>query len=193
MKAIALAISLAALSINPVLAQDPTPMPAAEYRAGLVAYEQAVTASSEAADEASDAMLTVANVTARLEVSVAMGKSELERLETIVPEPCYADAHAQYLDYSAYFIATMQESILPALQDANTILDIIPVANAVGAEIESRFPAFHVFPDPEATPEPNTMQIGSEAEFQHLRAFDTLNTCEGLMASPAPSGEPSAG
>jgi len=187
MKAIALAISLAALTINPALAQDPTPMPAAEYRAGLVAYEQAVAASNEAADEGSDTMLTVSRVTAHLAVSVAMVQSQLARLETIVPEPCYADAHAQYLDYSAYFIATMQESILPALQDANAILDIIPVADAVGAEMESRFPAFHVFP--EATPAPDTIQIGSKAEFQYLRPFDTLNTCEGLMASPAPSGE----
>ena len=102
----ATAILLLFVTAGPVLAQDPTPMPAAEYREGLVAFEQQAAAASEDLD---GGVPTLATMVTLIETALHLFEAELARLQPITPEPCYADAHTVYIDYLSSSITVIRE------------------------------------------------------------------------------------
>ena len=121
-----------------VLGQSVDPMPYAEYRVGILAYEQAVEAQPEASG-----MPTTAYVLAQLNDGQRDAAIELARLQLIVPEVCYAPAHAEYLAFWEMLIARY-DALRPQFEAAATIYDMVSLLLAWEAEIRAVHPAAYV-------------------------------------------------
>ncbi len=182
-RVMAVALALAVLLTgSAVRAQSPagTITPPDAYRAALVIYRDLLAADD---DDEQEGIPTVADMQAGLAVSRERLTAERDRLAAITPDPCYADAHAQYLAYADYGFELLAD-MDAALAKATTMFDILPLLLAAGAELEARFPAFY---KPGPSPAPGTITMGGSGNVSdYVLAFDVLNIC-GL---PMPSASP---
>lgn len=146
------------------------------YRAALVGYGGLLGAPQ------TGNWNTVGDMQASLVASREGAIAERDRLAAITPDPCYADAHAQYLAFMDFSLR-FAEDLIAELDTATTFLDILPFMIASGAEGEARFPAFY---RPGPSPAPERVMAGSGDEFDYVLGFDVLNTC----GMPVPSARP---
>ncbi len=120
--AVALVISLL------TVAQTDDAMPYPEYRAGIAAFAEAESARQQSAGN-----LTTVKDIARMEETPARQEAEGDRLAAVTPEPCYADAHAEFLAFWRYRIATYRDT-LPLVEGAESVIGMIPMFLAVGGD-----------------------------------------------------------
>ena len=128
-------------SSSPTAAATSVPMPFEEYVAAL----EASAANDPTAGLRSTS--TTAEVVTALEASVALAIADQARISTIVPEPCYAEAHDAVYAYREAAIELFQD-ILPELAAAASVPDMVPTLEAMDAELYARYPvAFIEAPD----------------------------------------------
>jgi hypothetical protein len=147
-------------------------MPYAEYRQGLLDGIEAIAGDDSAGTPTTEVLLE------RLDAQEARIGELMEWNAGIVPDPCYAAAHARYSEYYAWLVPAF-ESIRPMIEDAATIFDVLPAFLALDAEARSRFPDAYVA-DP-------TVQSGFRSS--PINILDSLATCEGAV-TPAPAPTP---
>jgi hypothetical protein len=166
-------LALGAISPLSTAAQDPMPYP--EYRAAIDAFRQAESERQEGAGT----LTTVADAVARYEESLDRQSAEVERLSAITPEPCYADAHEEYVAYLGYAVATLRDT-LPLVAEAESVMGMLPMLLAADATIRAAHPLAYV--------EDTESLTGFRAEPTHI--FDALATCApapGSIPSPSPA------
>jgi hypothetical protein len=145
-------------------AQSPTtPTPWAAYRADAQTFVDAF-------PTASPPVFTVETFQSQLEGAIVKWQAELERLATIVPEPCYADAHAAYLAFRTDELANYRDA-LPLIAAADSQMGVLGVVMMVQGMLAQAHPL--AFPEPSAKPGVVTMGPVLDA----LHVIDTLQVC----------------
>ena len=168
-----------ALASSATVAQSNDATPFADYRAAVTAFADAEASRQESAGT----LTTVEDAIARMDESIARQEAEGERLAAIAPEPCYADAHAEFLAFWRYRIASYKDT-LPLVEGAESVIGMIPMFLAADATIRAAHPAAYV--------EDTTSMTGFTSE--PLNILDTLASCEspGPTASAIPSASAGA-
>ncbi len=175
---VALFVAVMASTPWPVAAQDAEPVQYPEYRAAIAAFTDAEAALSDSAGTVS----TVDESIARFEETVQRYDAEVARLAAVTPEPCYADAHEEYMAYWRYRIATFRDTI-PLMADAESVMGMgmLPMILIADATIRKAHPLAYV--------EDQNALGGFQSEPMNI--FDSLATCEPLpTASPTASDSP---
>ena len=154
-------------SSAPTATATSEPMPFEDYVAALEAF---------GANDPTAGLTTTstpAEVVAALEASVALAIADQVRISTIVPEPCYAEAHDAVYAYRQSAIELLQ-GILPELSVAGSVPDMVPTLEAMDAELYARHPVAFI--------EPPDSAAGFQGSSQNILA--ALATC-GVAPSPS--------
>lgn len=152
---------------TPVRAEG-SPTPYADYRAWIVAFQEANASSGSAA--------SVDDVLTTLRASLDRTDAEIARLEAITPEDCYADAHAEMVAYRRYVVATMRDT-LPLIEKADSVMGMVPMILAADATIRAEHPTAYV--------EDQGSMTGFTSD--PLNILDTMATCDPVTAPASPS------
>lgn len=153
------------------------PMPYVDYVAALEAFT-----TSDPFAGVSDTPTTDELVVA-FETLAAKATAEQERLDAVVPEDCYAEAHAELLMYWASS-TDLTGQLATWLATGGSLDELGPVVNDMDAELYARHPVAFV----EATDGSGGLQ-GSP--FNILTALSTCDVAAGESMAPEPMAEAS--
>ncbi len=115
---------------------DLDPLPYAEYVAALEAFTQ------------DDPFVGLSDPPTKKEVLVGLRKllassmTEQERLLAVVPEDCYADAHAELLGYWQSSIEGVTEAAVQL--KASSLAELISITDAMDETLQQRHPSAYV-------------------------------------------------
>jgi hypothetical protein len=166
-----LAIMALVLLLAPAQALAQEVVPYQSYRTEL--------AAGLATPDRSTPPLTIGNLIALAEESAARWEAQLAWLGYVIPEPCYADAHAEVLAYLTDSIATLRDAE-PLMRAADSAMGAMGILLAAVESLRATHPSAFV--------QASSTLGGYTADTLHI--LDTLATCEGpgdTLVSPAPS------
>jgi hypothetical protein len=151
-----------------------SPMPYADYVAALKAFTTDDPFAGVSDPPTQDELVTA------FQALVSRASLEQERLDAVVPEDCYADAHQELLAYWASS-TDLTGKLATELAAGTTLDELAPLVNEMDAQLYERYPIAYV----EATDGSGGFQ-GSP-----FNILDALSTCEvAAEASIAPEPMP---
>lgn len=165
-------LGVVALLLVPMQALAQEVVPYESYRTEL--------AAGLATPDRSNPPLTIDNLIALAEESAARWEAQLAWLGYVIPEPCYADAHAEVLAYLTDSISTLRDAE-PLMRAADSAMGAMGILLAAVESLGATHPSAFV----QAS---NTLG-GHKADPLHI--LDTLATCEALSGGPTASPSPS--
>lgn len=166
-RVLALLMMFLAVIASAVPAAAQSPMPYDEYRQQLDAAREAERQASESEPSVS----TVEEYVARFTAALDRREDWLTLLESITPDPCYAEAHAEYLAYARDVLAIYRET-LPLIKDAETPMGMVPALLTADEAVRAAHPLAYI--------EDASAQSGYRNEPMNI--FEVLSTCPPLAS-----------